>query len=193
MRRNHGAGTALRVVSSRVFVIGGQDAAGTVLSTVEEYTAQAVTLVATPHTSLPAARARFGIASILSTNQIYVMGGVDSTGADQTAIFELSVATNGPVAGPAGTPSGALVTRGNLSGARSGLQVSNPPGVTNFLTARSGGRDDRQDARGPHKGTVAQLEGLCRNHVHSRVTVAPSVGSRCSRRGTARSPCSRRS
>lgn len=146
LRRNHGAGTALRVVSSRVFVIGGQDSAGTVLSTVEEYQAQAVALVATPHTSLPAARARFGIASILSANQIYVMGGIDSTGADQTAILELSVGTNGPVPGPAGTPSGAWVARGNLSGARRGLQVSNPPGVTNFLTARSGGRDDRQDA-----------------------------------------------
>ena len=149
LRRNLGAGTALRVVSSRVFVIGGQDAAGTVLSTVEEYQAQAVTLVATPHTPLPAARARFGIASILTTNQIYVIGGINAAGADQTTVLELSTGANPPAPGapgPAGTPSGDWVTRANLSAARRGLQVSNPPGVTNFLTARSGGRDARQDA-----------------------------------------------
>jgi YVTN family beta-propeller protein len=146
LRRNHGAATALRVVSSRVFVIGGQDAAGTVLSTVEEYTAQGVAVVATPHTSLPLARASFGIASILTTNQIYVVGGINSAGADQTTIFELSTGTNGPVAGPPGMPSGDWVAVANLSGARRGLQVSSPPGVTNFLTARSGGRDARQDA-----------------------------------------------
>ena len=51
LRRNHGIATAIRGASERIFVIGGQDAAGTVLSTVEEYQAQAVTLVATPHTS----------------------------------------------------------------------------------------------------------------------------------------------
>src|SRR5262249_54463601 len=141
LRRNHGAGTALRVVSSRVFVIGGQDAAGNVLSTVEEYMAQAVTLVATPHTPLPAARARFGIANILTTNQIYVVGGIDSAGADQTSILELTTGANPPAPGapgPPGTPSGAWATVANLSGARSRLQVSSPPGVTNFLTARSG-------------------------------------------------------
>ena len=59
-----------RGVSSRIFVIGGQDAAGTVLDTVEEYLAQAVSTVLTPHTALPAPRARFGISSSLSTNQI---------------------------------------------------------------------------------------------------------------------------
>jgi hypothetical protein len=102
--------------------------------------------VATPHTSLPAARAWFGIAGSLSTNQIYVSGGIDGAGADQTTIFEYSIATNGPVSGPPGTPSGSWATRGNLSIARRGLQVSNPPGVTNFLPAASAGRDARQDA-----------------------------------------------
>lgn len=148
-RRNHGAATALRGVTSRIFVIGGQDAAGTVVGTVEEYLAQAVVLVATPHTSLPAPRARFGIASTLSTNQIYVMGGVDNTGADQTTVFEYSIAANPSspaTAGPPGTPSGNWVTRGNLGTARSGLALSNPPGVTNLLTARNSGRDARQDA-----------------------------------------------
>jgi len=146
LRRNHGAATVLRGVSSRVFVIGGQDAGGTVLDTVEEYQAQAVTVVATPHTSLPAPRVRFGIAGSLSTQQIYVIGGVDGTGADQTTVFEYSVANNGPTPGPAGTPSGAWVTRGNLSAARRGLQVSTPPGVVNFLPVANTGRNAAQDA-----------------------------------------------
>jgi hypothetical protein len=74
------------------------------------------------------------------------MGGIDGTGADQTSIFEYTVAANGPVAGPAGTPSGNWVQRGDLLSARRSLGVSSPPGVTNFLTAKSGGRDPRQDA-----------------------------------------------
>jgi len=146
LRRNHGAATALRGVASRVFVIGGQDAAGTVLDTVEEYAAQGVTMVATPHTSLPGPRAQFAIGGSLSTNQIYVVGGIDNTGADQTTIFEYSIANNGPVPGPSGTPSGTWVTRANLSTARRGLQVNTPPGVTNFLPVQSAGRDARQDA-----------------------------------------------
>jgi YVTN family beta-propeller protein len=145
-RRNHGIATALRGVQSRIFVIGGQNASGSVLSTVEEYQAQAVTAVLTPHTSLPAPRARFGIGSTLTTNQIYVIGGVDGSGVDQTSILEYTAANNGPTPGPAGTPSGTWVTRGNLSVVRRGLGVSNPPGVTNFLPARSRGRDPRQDA-----------------------------------------------
>ncbi len=145
-RRNHGIAPALRGVQSRIFVLGGHDAGGTALATVEEYLAQAVTAVATPHTSLPAPRARFGIASSLSTNQIYVMGGNDAAGTAQTSVFEYTVANNGPVAGPAGTPSGTWVTRANLGTARAGLQVSTPPGVTNFLRAANTGRDSRQDA-----------------------------------------------
>jgi YVTN family beta-propeller protein len=146
-RRNHGIATALRGVASRIFVIGGQDAAGNVLNTVEEYTNATVpAAVLTPHTPLPAPRARFGISSTLTTNQIYVIGGVDGSGADQTTVFEYTIANNGPTPGPAGTPSGTWVTRGNLSLARRGLGVSTPPGVTNFLPAKSGGRDERQDA-----------------------------------------------
>ena len=146
LRRLHGAATALRGVASRIFVVGGVNAAGTVLDTVEEYQAQAVTFVATPHTPLPAPRARFGCASTLTTNQVYVIGGIDGTGADQTSVFEYTTANNGAVAGPTGTPSGTWVTRGNLFAARRSLGLSNPPGVTNFLTARSSGRDSRQDA-----------------------------------------------
>lgn len=145
-RRNHGAATALRGVQSRVFVIGGQDAAGTVLDTVEEYLGQAVTVVGSPHTNLPSPRARFGIGSSLSTNQIYVLGGIDGSGADQPSVFEYTVANNGSSTGPPGTPSGSWVTRGNLSVARRGLGVTTPPGVTNFLPFRNKGRDARQDA-----------------------------------------------
>jgi len=144
-RRNLGAATVFRGVQSRVFVIGGEDAGG-VSATVEEYQAQAVTLVPSTHTPLPVQRARFGIGSTTTTNQIYVIGGVDGGGADQTSILELTVANNGPVAGPAGTPSGSWTTRGNLSSARRDLKLSSPPGVTNFLPAASGGRDPRQDA-----------------------------------------------
>src|SRR5262249_26367404 len=153
-RRNHGAAAALRVVAFRIFVIGGQDAAGNVLDTVEEYTNATVpTLVATPHTPITvnnasAPRARFGIGSTLTTNQIYVIGGVDNTGADQTTVLEYSVANNPPppgTPGPPGTPSGASVTPGSLSVPRRGLGVNFPPGVTNFLPARSTGRDSRQD------------------------------------------------
>src|SRR5439155_7674845 len=136
------------------FVIGGQDAVGTVLSTVEEYLAQAVTMVATPHTPLNAAnsasptpRARFGIASTLTSNQIYVIGGVDNTGTDQATVFEYTINTNDAgVTGVPGTPSGAWINRGSLSVARRGLQVSTPPSVTNFLPFRSAGRDPRQDS-----------------------------------------------
>jgi hypothetical protein len=145
-RRNHGAATALRVVSSRIFVIGGQDIAGTVLDTVEEYQAQAVTLVGPPHTALPTARARFGISNSLSTNQIYVIGGVDAAGTPQSDIFEYTVSSNGPVAGPPGTPSGAWVNRGNLGIARAGLGISKPSGVTNFLPVANHGRSFGQEA-----------------------------------------------
>jgi YVTN family beta-propeller protein len=145
LRHNLGAATVVRGVQTRVMAIGGQNGSGT-LDTVEEYLAQAVTVVATPHTAMPAPRARFGIGSSRSTNQVYVIGGVDDLGADQSTIFELSVANNGAVAGPSGTPSGVWVTRGNLAAARSGLGATNPPSVTNFLTVQSGGRDARQDA-----------------------------------------------
>ena len=146
LRRNHGAATVQRGVSSRIFVVGGQDAAGTVLDTVEEYLAQAVSAVLSPHTPLPAPRARFGISSSLSTNQIYVIGGIDNAGARTGTIFECTVATNGPVPGPAGTPSGAWTTRPNSISARADLRINTPPGVTNFLPHANTGRDPRQDS-----------------------------------------------
>lgn len=157
-RRNHGAATALRGVQSRIFIVGGQDAGGTVLATVEEYAAQAVVAIGPttppgapffgphpPRTSLPAARARFGIGHTLTTNQIYVMGGVDGAGADQTTVFEYSVANN-TASGVPGTPTGSWVIRSNLSAARRGLQVSTPAPVTNFLPVRNAGRNANQDS-----------------------------------------------
>jgi YVTN family beta-propeller protein len=147
-RRSFGAATALRGVQSRVFVIGGIDSGGNVLTTVEEYLAQAVItpVGSPPHTAMPVPRAQFGIASTTSSNQIYVVGGVDNTGADQTSILEYSIAINGPTAGPAGNPSGAWVTRANLSVARRSLGLSIPPGVTNFLTVANSGRSSNLDA-----------------------------------------------
>jgi YVTN family beta-propeller protein len=146
LRRLHGAATVIRGVQSRVFIVGGLNAAGTTLDTVEEYLAQAVTLAAGAHTSLPAPRAQFGVASSLTTNQIYVVGGRDQNNNDQSTIFELTVANNGPVAGPPGQPSGTWANRGNLSSIRRWVQLSNPPGITNLLPFRSSGRDARQDA-----------------------------------------------
>ena len=146
LRRHHGAATALRGASGRVFIVGGQNAAGVVLDTVEEYQAQAVTVVATPHTSLPAPRTRFGIGSSLSTNQIYVIGGLDDTAARVATVLEYTINNNGTVAGPTGTPSGTWLARANLSNARADLKATTPPGVTNFLTNANTGRDPRQDA-----------------------------------------------
>lgn len=146
LRRNHGVATALRGVQSRIFVIGGQDVGGTVLSSVEEYQAQAIVVVNSTHTALPKPLARFGIGSSLSTNQIYVVGGVDDTGTDQTGVLEYTINANGPTPGITGAPSGTWVTKANLSAARRSLQINTPPGVTNFLTVRSSGRDPRQDS-----------------------------------------------
>lgn len=146
LRRNHGAATAFRGVTSRVFVIGGQDGSGAVLDTVEEYLAQAVTVVATPHTSLLAPRARFGISSSLSTNQVYVIGGVDNAGTPTDTVLEYTINTNGATAGPPGTPSGVWGTRATLLSARADLRVSTPPGVTNLLPHANTGRDPRQDS-----------------------------------------------
>lgn len=144
-RRNLGAATVFRGVQSRVFLIGGDDGAGTVLDTVEEYQAQAVVAPSGGHTALPSPRARFGCAASASTNQIYVVGGVDGSGADQTTIFEYTPAINGAVGGPAGTPSGSWVTRGNLLTARHDLEVVTVNPVTNFLPHASGGRAVAED------------------------------------------------
>ena len=162
-RRNHGVATVLRGAQSRIFVIGGQDAGGTVLSSVEEYLGQAITVVATPHTSITslsvnAPRARFGIGSTLSSNQIYLFGGVDGAGADQTTILEYTPSTQGPVAGPPGTPSGAWANRGNLPTALSGLQASTPPGVTNFLPVANTGRNTNQDAIAAFVATIRSAQ-----------------------------------
>jgi DNA-binding beta-propeller fold protein YncE len=145
-RRLHGAAALLRGVSARVFVVGGLDNGGAILATVEEYRAVDGVAVASPHTAMPAARSRFGISRSLSTNQIYVIGGLDGTAQDTATVFEYTAGTNGPVPGPAGTPSGTWASRGSVFPARSGLQVSSPPGVTNLLPAKSSGRDPRQDA-----------------------------------------------
>lgn len=151
-RRNHGAAAVQRGAAARIFLIGGQNAAGTVLDTVEEYTNATVpSLVATTHTSIniggpSAPRAKFGIASSLSTNQIYVIGGVDNTGLSQSTVLEYSTVTNGPVAGPPGTPSGAWLSRGSLGATRTGLGVSLPAGVTNFLPVENALRSFEQES-----------------------------------------------
>jgi YVTN family beta-propeller protein len=144
-RRLHGAAPIIRGVGSRIIIAGGLDATGTTLSSVEEYQAQSAAPVASSHTPLPEARADFGIASSLSTNQVYVFGGVNETGEGKVDIFEFTAATDGPTPGPAGTPSGVWAKRGALPLPVRGLSVSTPPAVTNFLPNRSSGRDLLQD------------------------------------------------
>src|SRR5262249_3470755 len=129
-----------------IFVIGGQDAGSTVLATVEEYLAQALTLAAIPHTSLPAPRAQFGIGSTLTTNQIYVMGGFDNTGADQGTIFADTTAHQRPTPGRAGERRGTGVHRGSLSIPRRGLRGPPPPAVPNFLPPPTRTRAPRRDS-----------------------------------------------
>ncbi len=144
--RHHGAAAAQRGASSRIFVIGGVNEAGVVQSDVREYLAQTVDPILTIHTSMPAARAQFGIGGSPTTNQIYVIGGVDGVGADQTTVFEYTININGSPAGPGGTPSGTWVTRGNLPSARRQLGVNTVIPVGNFLPVVNFKRDPRQDA-----------------------------------------------
>jgi hypothetical protein len=107
------------------------------LPTVEDYAAQTVILQPSP-TQLPGGRANFGIGASLTESKIYVMGGIDDTGADTTTVLELDVLTNGLVPGNLGTPSGVWNVQGNLSIARHGLAVSTPPGVRNLITQNAG-------------------------------------------------------
>src|SRR6185436_11372566 len=86
-----------------------------------------------------------GIATTLSSNQIYVFGGINSVGVDQSTVFEFTPANN-TAAGTPGTPTGAWVTRANLATARRQLGAVVPAGVTNFLPRANTGRDSRQDA-----------------------------------------------
>jgi hypothetical protein len=146
-RFNLGAATVLRGVAARILVIGGQALGGAVIDNVDEYTNATVpAAVMTTHTVILDERAKFGVASSLSTNQVYVVGGIDGTLTEQTTVFEYTVANNGAVAGPPGTPSGTWVLRGNIALSRAGLGLSTPPPVTNFLPVKSAGRDARQDA-----------------------------------------------
>ncbi len=141
-----GAATVLRGAASHVFLVGGLDVNGTPQRTVFDYAAQSLTAVATTITQLPVALSSFGIAGSLSTNQIYVMGGLDAAGIDTSTVLQLTPATNGPVAGALGTPSGAFAVVGNLPQARHGLAVSTPVPVTNFLPVANAGRSQAQDA-----------------------------------------------
>jgi DNA-binding beta-propeller fold protein YncE len=146
-RRNHGIATALRGANSRIFLVGGRDANGSLLATVQEYQAQNVAFVDTVHTNLPAPRELFGISSSLTTNQVYVFGGKDAAGDGTNTVFEYTINTQGASAGPAGTPSGVWATRpGVLPNQTFGIGVPRPPSVNNYLSAPTGGRDPRQDA-----------------------------------------------
>jgi len=142
-RRGHGAATIVRGTSSRILIMGGQDALGNVLDTVQEFFWFG-SPVSSTHTPLPMPVMNFGVATKQSTeeNSVMVIGGVNGSGVEQSTVLEYSVAINGPVAGPAGTPSGAWVLRANLPAPVSGVGVSSPPGVTPLVPVRSSQRAD---------------------------------------------------
>jgi YVTN family beta-propeller protein len=153
-RRNLGGASIVRgVFPSHVFAIGGRDAAGTALATVESFAATTSqnaptdpTSAVTPLTNLPQARHSFAIGT--AVNRIFVFGGVDAAGADTNTTFEYNAAANpaGGVAGAPGTPSGVWAARAALPAALRSGAASTPQPVTNFLAIRSSGLDPRQDA-----------------------------------------------
>ncbi len=152
-RRDLGAAAIVRgVFPSHVFAIGGRDAQGNALTTVEAFAA--TTSQAQPTdpvggvavlTPLPQARHSFAIAT--ASNRIFVFGGVDAAGADADAVFEYNAAANpAGAAGAPGTPAGTWTGKAPLPAARRGARASSPTPVANFLVSRSAGRDARQDA-----------------------------------------------
>lgn len=154
-RRNLGAAAVVRgAFPFHVFAFGGRDATGAALATVEEYAATTsqttptdpVALVSTPITQLAAPRHSFAIGS--SNGRIYLLGGVDSTGAELASTLEYNPAANpvGGTPGAAGTPSGAFTAKADLPSARHGFPVSSATPVQNFAPVASAGRDARQDA-----------------------------------------------
>jgi YVTN family beta-propeller protein len=153
-RRNLGAAAVVRgVFPTHVFAIGGLDALDNALTTVEAFAATTSqnaptdpAAAVTPLTSLPAARHSFAIGT--SNNRVYVLGGIDDVGTDQTTVFELNPAANpaGGTAGPPGTPSGVWTAKATLPQTLRSAQASTPAPVANFLAAHSAGRDPRQDA-----------------------------------------------
>lgn len=154
-RRNLGAAAIVRgAFPSHVFALGGRNAAGTALATVESYAATSTqtqltdptALIATPLSQLPTAMHSFATGT--SNNRIYLVGGIDAAGADLATVLELNPAAN-PAAGTVGapgTPSGVFATKAPLVAGLRGLGISSPRPVVNFLAVKSSGRDARQDA-----------------------------------------------
>jgi len=154
-RRNLGAAAVVRgAFPYHVFAIGGRDANGAVLPTVEAYvgtTSQVTptdptTLVATPLTQLAVPRHSFAIGA--SNNRIYLLGGIDVNGIELASTLELNPAANpaGGTPGAPGVPSGTFTAKANLPSSRHGFGVSSATPVQNFGPVASHGRDDRQDA-----------------------------------------------
>ncbi len=133
-------------VTSRVFIVGGSDADGTLLPTVQAYNARLATIVSGTKTAMPAPRVLFGTGAVPTTGQIFVFGGKDSGGSPRGEIFEFSTQVDGPVAGPAGNPSGRWTTVAASLTGRSGLATSTPVSVPPLLPPRNKGRSDDWDA-----------------------------------------------
>jgi len=153
-RRNLGGAAVVRgVFPTHVFAIGGRDATGNAVATVEAFAATTSqnapadpTAAVTPLTSLPQPRHSFAVGT--AVNRVFVFGGVDAAGADSATTFEYNPAANpaGGTAGPPGTPAGVWTAKAALPGAVRAAQASTPQPVANFLATRSALRDARQDA-----------------------------------------------
>jgi YVTN family beta-propeller protein len=170
-----GAAAVVRGGASHVIVIGGVDATGTPLNTVEDYIATPTTLpeliqvnalgTANAMTSIPgitlagpngpgAGLANFGIATSLTENKIYLFGGKTKNTAaaivESNQILELTTNLNPGVTASnqsTGAPQGVWKAVGTLTvDVRQGFAVATPPAVANFEAQPSGGRSAKADA-----------------------------------------------
>ncbi len=197
-RRNLGGASIVRgVFPSHVFAIGGRDAAGVALATVESFAATTSqnaptdpTAAVTPLTNLPQPRHSFAIGT--AVNRVFVFGGVDAAGADTTTTFEYNAAANpaGGVAGAPGTPSGVWVARAALPSALRSAQASTPQPVTNFLAIRSAGLDPRQDAIAEWiKRAVRSSVAPNRGKTNAAITAGAALFAQTGLTGVAGSSC----
>jgi YVTN family beta-propeller protein len=167
-----GAAAVARGAVSHVIVIGGIDATGTPLKTVEDYIATPTltpdltqvnySIAANPMTVIPgitlaangpgAGLANFGIAT--AGTSIYLFGGNTKNNVaaivESNQILELTTTSNpGVTASNQGTgaPQGVWKAVGTLTGSpRQGFAVATPPQIANLAGQPSGGRSANLDA-----------------------------------------------
>jgi hypothetical protein len=145
-RRLGGIAAVVKDSTTRIYLFGGIYADGNILTTVQQYSAQAVTNVIDTMTSMPVPVAGFGIGVSATNNKIYIAGGVDASGTPRSDIFEYDIHVNGPVAGSTGSPSGAWTLRGQLAAPRHRFPLAIGRGVRALLPHSNAGRSGDWDA-----------------------------------------------